>query len=106
MANRRPSHAKELYYILCFAFALGIILLGLFGGSGYLEMRRHRQELADQRVRVEEMQRALQDQLARIERLKNDPAALEEYLRRQGYARADELIQEVPPDRTSPPQPR
>jgi hypothetical protein len=37
-----------------------------------------------------------------IDSLKNDPAALEDYLRKKGYAREGELIQELPPSPSDP----
>ncbi len=94
--KRVISHTREICYILGFAAALLVFLFGVIGPGGYLEMRKAEQRLAEQRARVERLQRAIAEQMQLIESLKNDPAVLEEYLRKQGFARDDELIQEIP----------
>jgi cell division protein FtsB len=104
MPHRRHafSHTKELYYILCFAAALFVFFFGMIGPGGYLELKKARQDLAVQQARVEKLQRAVSEQMRTIDSLKNDPAALEDYLRKRGYAREGELIQELPPSPSDP----
>lgn len=94
--KRTRSHTKEICYILGFAAALLVILFGTIGPGGYLEMRKAEQRLGAQRARMEKLQRAIAEQMQAIDSLKNDPAVLEEYLRKQGFARDGELIQEIP----------
>jgi cell division protein FtsB len=96
MRRNRFSHAKEAYYILCFFAALFIFLFAVFGPGGYLELEETRQKLEQERRRLEQMQQSVSDQMRAIDGLKNDPAALEQYLRQKGYARPGELIQELP----------
>lgn len=100
MARRRKSfsHAKEVYYILCFVAALLIFLFGVLGPEGYREMKKREQELAAERLKTEELKLRILERQRIIDSLKNDPAALEEYLRTQGFGREGDLIQEVPPD--------
>lgn len=94
--KRIRSHTREICYILGFAAALLVFLFGVIGPGGYLEMRQAEQRLAEQRARVEKLRRTIAEQMQAIESLKNDPAVLEEYLRKQGFARDGELIQEIP----------
>jgi len=102
MRRNRFSHAKEAYYILCFFAALFIFLFAIFGPGGYLELKDTRQQLEQERVRLEKMQQNVTDQMRTIDALKNDPAALEQYLRQKGYARPGELIQELPAPSRAP----
>jgi cell division protein FtsB len=96
MRRSRFSHAKEAYYILCFFAALSIFLFAIFGPGGYLELKETRRLLEQERARLERLQQNVADQMRTIDALKNDPAALEQYLRQRGYARPGELIQELP----------
>lgn len=102
MRRSRFSHAKEAYYILCFFAALSIFLFALLGPGGYLELKETRQQLEQERLRLEQMQQSVADQMRAIDALKNDPAALEQYLRQKGYARPGELIQELPSPSLAP----
>lgn len=97
--KRRFSHAKELYYILCFAVALVIFLYGLIGPGGYLELRKQQLELARRERQIEELRRTVERQMQAVKALKHDPAAQERFLREKGYAREGELIQELPPEK-------
>jgi cell division protein FtsB len=100
--RRTFSHTREVYYILCFAAALLVFLFGIVGPGGYLELKKARQDLLEQQERVEKLQRAVGEQMRTIDSLKNDPAALEDYLRKKGYAREGEFIQELPPSPSDP----
>ena len=95
--QRKFSYAKEAYYILCFIAALFIFLFGIFGPGGYLEWKQTAEQLRVQRARVEGIRRTIQGKMQTIDGLKNDPAAIEEYLRREGYVLPGEYVQEYPP---------
>lgn len=96
--NRRPSYVKELYYILCIA-AAGLILISSFlGPGGYLALRKARAENAKKAERVDEIMRSNQERRNTIEALRSDPKALEREARKRGYAREDEIIQQLPPE--------
>jgi len=100
---RRFSHAREIYYILCFLAALCIFLVGLFGRNGYFDLKKGRRMLLQKSLEVREREEAVRLQLERIEGLRNDPAEIEKISRDKGYVRPNELIQEVAPATTPPP---
>jgi cell division protein FtsB len=86
--------------------AVVVLTLGLaaYGGNQVLrvtEMRREvdtmQRDLGTLRERAEELSRA-------VERLRNDPAAVEKLAREElGYVRPDETILKFPSTRRSPP---
>ncbi len=100
--RRTVSHAKEIYYLLCVVVFVVSALFTVWGPGGILEMRRVRLELEAHRARVANLKRTNGERLHSIEALKTDKEALEEYARRQGYARKDEIIQQLPEQPVGP----
>ncbi len=96
------SHAKEIYYILCIVVFVVSALFSIWGPGGFNEMRRTKSELEARRARVADLKRSNQERLQSIEALKSNKEALEEFARKQGYARKDEIIQQLP---QAPPAP-
>ena len=90
------SHAREIYYILCIVVFVVSALFSISGPGGFLEMRRTKLELESRRARVADLKRSNQERLQSIEALKSNKEAQEEYARKQGYARKDEIIQQLP----------
>jgi cell division protein FtsB len=95
-APQRISHKKELYYILCIAAVVLILLFSFLGPGGYVELRKARLELQEQRDRVEGIKRRNNEHRKTIEELRSNKDALEKHARRKGYAREDEIIQQLP----------
>jgi cell division protein FtsB len=90
------KHKKELYYIFLIMVVGGILLLSFVGPKGYLELKKARKELQQQRARVEELRRSNKERRETIEALKYDEEAIERYARKKGYGREDEIIQHLP----------
>jgi cell division protein FtsB len=97
-SKRRNPYKKELYYIICIMILLGVLLFSLFGPGGYRDLQKARLELQEQRVRVEELKRKNFERMKSIEELRTNRGALEKYAREKGYGKADEIIQQLPPD--------
>jgi cell division protein FtsB len=97
--RKKPSHGREIYYILCIAVALGLGLFSLFSRGGYLELRKARLELETRRNRVDTMKRENAERLKAIQNLKSNPKTQEKYIReKMGYGKNGEFIQHVPDD--------
>ena len=94
--TRGRSAAKEIYYILCIVVFVVSALFSIWGPGGFVEMRRTKLELEARRARVADLKRSNQERLQSIEALKSNKEAQEEYARKQGYARKDEIIQQLP----------
>jgi cell division protein FtsB len=97
-SKRRNSYKKELYYIICIMVLLGVLLFSLFGPGGYRDLQKAQLELQEQRVRVEELKRKNFERMKSIEELRTNRGALEKYAREKGYGKADEIIQQLPPE--------
>jgi len=104
--GKRVTHARELFYI-CFLLMLLLIgLLSIFGPWGYVEMRKAKAELAAQTARVDALRKFTEQQMKEVDALRNDKQALEAYLRKKGYAKKGDIIQEVEQDApVTPPKP-
>jgi cell division protein FtsB len=94
--KKRLSHRRELYYIFCIIAVLTILLVSFFGPSGYRELQKSRLELQEQHTRVDQLEQENAERLKHIEKLRSDKNAWEESARESGYARQDEIIQQVP----------
>ena len=105
-AKKRISHKKELYYILCIIAVLAILLVSFLGPSGYRELQKSKLELQEQRTRVDQLEQNNAARIQHIEKLRSDKNAWEESARESGYARQDEMIQQVPKKTEKPQQNR
>ncbi len=97
--KKRVSHAKEAFYIICILMVLLIGLFSYLGPGGYLEMKRLQAELAVHRSRADALQKSSQEHQKNIENLRDtrkDNTAIETIARKKGYAKAGEIVQEVP----------
>jgi cell division protein FtsB len=94
--NNRLSHKKELYYILCIVAVVIILLFGFFAPGGYVELRKAREGLEDQKKRIEELKRENYERGKSIEELRSSKDALEREARKKGYGREDEIVQQLP----------
>jgi cell division protein FtsB len=97
-SKRRTSYKKELYYILCIAVLLGVLLFSFFGPGGYRDLQKARLDLQEQRVRVEELKRKNFERMKSINELRSNRGALEKYAREKGYGKEGEIIQQLPPE--------
>ena len=95
--KNRISHKKELYYILCIVAVLVVLLFSFLGPGGYRDLQKARLQLQEQRVRVDRLKQSNSGLLKSIEALQSDRKAIEETARENGYGKADEIIQQVPP---------
>ncbi len=99
------SHVKEIYYLLCIVVFVVGASFSIWGPGGHLEARKTRAELDAHRARVAGLKQSNAERLQSIEALKSDKEAMEKYARKQGYARKDEIIQQLPetsPESASP----
>jgi len=94
--GQRRSAKKELYYILCIIAVAIILILSIFAPGGYLEMRKLRLELQGQKMYLKELERSNKERMKTIEALRSDKNILEKEARKMGYARKDEIIQQLP----------
>jgi cell division protein FtsB len=68
-----------------------------------MEMRRAQRDLEAHRSKVSNLRQSNADRSQTIQALRSDKDALENYARKQGYVRKDEIIQQVPPEPPAPP---
>ena len=101
-SKRRYSYKKELYYIICIAVLLVVLVFSLFGPGGYRDLQKARLELQEQRTRVEELKRKNYERMKSIEDLRSSREALERYAREKGYGKEGEIIQQLPPEPKTP----
>ncbi len=94
--RNQPSHAKEIYYILCIVIVVAIAVSSIWGPGGYLELRKAKQELELQRNRVEALKKSNEEQMRSVQALRSDPEALEKRAREKGYGKSDEIVQQLP----------
>jgi cell division protein FtsB len=94
--RNRPSHGKEIYYILCIVVVVGITVFSIWGPGGYLELKKAKLELENQRSRVDALKRSNEDRVRTIQALRSDPETLERFAREKGYGKADEIVQQLP----------
>jgi cell division protein FtsB len=92
----RPSHGKEIYYILCIVIVVIISLSSIWGPGGYLELRKAKQDLENQRNRVDALKKSNEDRMGSIQALRSDPETLEKRAREKGYGKSDEIVQQLP----------
>jgi len=97
------THTRELFYICFILMFLLIGLLSIFGPGGYIEMRKAKAELAAQAARVDKLAKSIEQQLKDVNALRDDEQALEAYLRKKGYAKKGDLIQEIEQDAPATP---
>ena len=100
--RKRISHTKELYYILCIVAVMIILLLSFLGPGGYRDLQKARLQVQQQRARVEALKAGNAALLKSIQALQSDGKAIEEVAREQGYARGNEIIQQVRPSPEAP----
>jgi cell division protein FtsB len=96
--RKRISYKKELYYILCIVSVLIILLCSFLGPGGFHDLQKARIQLQEQRARVDRLKQSNSELLKSIEELKYDRQALEKIARQQGYAKGNEVIQQLSPD--------
>ncbi len=94
--RNRPSHGKEIYYILCILVVVFLTFISIWGPGGYLSLKRARQDMEDLRERVETLKRNNSERMDTIRALRSDPQALEKYAREKGYGKPGEIVQELP----------
>ena len=95
--KRRISHKKELYYILCIVAVMGILFFSILGPGGYRDLQKARLQVQQQRARVDDLKRNNSELVRSIEALQSDRKAMEELARENGYAKPDEIIQQIQP---------
>jgi cell division protein FtsB len=102
MRRRKVSCWKEAYYILSIVGAIVAAAITVWGPHGFMDLRKAQAELQVQKTKVDELKLANEEARSRIHALKSDKRALERVARERGYARADEIILQLPPE--PPPQ--
>jgi len=93
--RKSVSHLKELYYIIFIVSLAVIASFGIWGPAGYAGFKKARAGLEVQRALVESLKRSNTERLKSIQALRSDKEALERYAREKGYARKDELVQQL-----------
>jgi cell division protein FtsB len=93
--RKSVSHLKELYYIIFIFFLAAIASLGIWGRGGYAGLKKARAGIEVQRALVESLKQSNSERLKSIQALRSDKEALERYAREKGYARKDELVQQL-----------
>jgi cell division protein FtsB len=73
-----------------------ITLSSIWGPGGYLELKKAKQDLEDQRNRVDALRRSNADRMRSIQALRSDPETLERHAREKGYGKSDEIVQQLP----------
>jgi len=104
--GKRVTHGRELFYICFLLMFLLIGLLSILGPGGYIEMRKAKEELTAQAARVDALQKSIDQQVKDVNALRGDQQALEAYLRKKGYAKKGDIVQEIEQDEpVAPPKP-
>jgi cell division protein FtsB len=89
-------------YGIAFVFAV-LVVNAVAGERGYLELKRLEQQHADAAARLAARRAENAALQTAIQRMRNDPAAIEEAVRRQlGYAKSGELVFTVREPRPRP----
>jgi cell division protein FtsB len=96
--RRRPSHAREIYFILFIVFVVATLSFSIWGPGGYREMRRVQRELQQHTARVADLERSNRQRMQAIQALKSNPRTFEKYAREKGYAGPGEIVQQLPED--------
>ncbi len=97
--QKRVSHAKEAFYIICIVIVMLIGLFAYMGPGGYLEIKRMQGELATHQSRVDALQKSKQEHQNAINGLadtRKNNEAIETLAREKGYGKKGEIVQEVP----------
>jgi cell division protein FtsB len=94
--KNRISHKKELYYILCIVAVLVVLSFSFLAPGGYRGLLKARLQLQEQRERVDRLKQRNSALARSIEALQFDKKALEQIAREHGYAKPDEIIQQIP----------
>jgi cell division protein FtsB len=97
-SKNRPSHKRELYYIICIVSFIVIMLFSFLGPGGFRDLRRARADLKKRQQSVDELERSNQERRQYIEELRSNKDAMEGIARKRGYGREDEIIQQLPPE--------
>jgi cell division protein FtsB len=90
------SHKKELYYILCIVAVLVVLLFSFLAPGGYRDLQKARLQLQEQRERVDRLKRSNSELMKSIDALQSSREALEKVARQHGYAKENEIIQQIP----------
>ncbi len=98
--RKSVSHLKELYCIVVIVSLAAIASFSIWGPGGYIGLKKARAGLEAQRALVESLKRSNSERLKSIQALRSDREALERYAREKGYARKDELVQQLQQDST------
>ena len=93
--QRSTSHLKELYYIIVIVALAALTTFSIWGPGGYFGLKKARAGLEAQRALVQSLKRNNENRLKSIQGLRSDKEALERYAREKGYARKDELVQQL-----------
>ena len=97
--GRGPAIRKKVFIIGVACLFLILIVTSLFGKKGVMDLRRARRNLAALETRVRALEAEKARLAAEIERLENDPRAVEKAAREKlGLAAPDEKVV-VTPDR-------
>jgi cell division protein FtsB len=99
--HKRVSHGKEIYYIVSIVVVVAATLFSILSPGGYLEMKKVQADLEARRDRVEVLRRENQAKMESIQALRSSREALEKYARGKGYAKKNELIQQLPPEKVT-----
>ncbi len=103
-SQRRLSHKKEVYYIVCIVAVLAILLVSFFAPGGYRELHKARLDLQEEHIRVDQLERQNSERMESIEKLRSNRNALEKYAREKGYGMEGEIIQQLPKEPENPKQ--
>jgi cell division protein FtsB len=109
MARRtRTSFAREAYYVACVVIFIASAIFTIWGPGGFQDMKKAERQLMSRRQRVTDLQNSNAGRLRKIQDLKGNKNEMERLARDKGYARAGEIIQNLPPakpEASATPQP-
>ena len=93
----QKRYARESLILVALLIVLSLLYASTFGEGGLVQLRRSRAEYERVKQENRELLRQNAKQKEHVERLRNDPRAVEKVARQRDYARPGDIIVELPP---------
>ena len=96
LMNMSKKGKRELSWIFLIVFGLTASYFLILGEGGYLSLRGQQRKVDQLDLENDQLRQQMQEYRLKIDRLKNDPAAMERLIREHDYALPNEVIVRLP----------